>query len=112
MASLAATRRWPVQSSTLKVYSRGCAYYSREVDRVSAHQWAMGRVRSFVTGKGGARKADKDLIKESLMAKTAKKGLRQEGGCQGNDADERASLASKRSPLPMAWWASLVANSD
>ena len=38
------------------------AYYSSGSRRVSAHAWAMGRVRSFVTGKGGARKADKDLL--------------------------------------------------
>ena len=47
-----------------KVYSRGLgAYYSSgSRPKVSAHQWAAGRVRSFATGKGGARKADKDLI--------------------------------------------------
>jgi hypothetical protein len=41
-------------TSTLnKVYKRGLgAYYS------------SGRVRSFVTGKGGARKADKDLTRK------------------------------------------------
>ena len=53
-------------SSTLnKVYSRGLgAYYSQgSRPKVSAHQWAMGRVKSFVSGKGGARKADKDLMK-------------------------------------------------
>ena len=27
------------------------------------YQWAMGRVKSFVSGKGGARKADSDLLK-------------------------------------------------
>jgi len=26
------------------------------------HTRAMGRVKSFVSGKGGARKADKDLL--------------------------------------------------
>ena len=30
--------------------------------KVSAHQWAMGRVKSFVSGKGGARKADADIL--------------------------------------------------
>ena len=50
--------------STLdKVYSRGMgAYYSSgSRPKTSGHAWAIGRVRSFVTGKGGARKADKDL---------------------------------------------------
>ena len=26
--------------------------------------WAMGRVNSFVSGKGGARKADADLMRK------------------------------------------------
>ena len=54
-----------ISSKTLsKVYSRGLgAYYSSgSRPKVSAHQWAAGRVRSFATGKGGARKADKHLI--------------------------------------------------
>ena len=48
-----------------KVYKRGlCAYYSSgSRPGVSAHQWAAGRVRSFATGKGGARKADADLLR-------------------------------------------------
>ena len=54
--------------STLdKVYKRGLgAYYSSgSRPKTSAHAWAMGRVKSFVSGKGGARKADKDLIRKS-----------------------------------------------
>ncbi len=49
----------------MKVYRRGLgAYYSSgSRPKVSAHQWAMGRVKSFVSGKGGARKADKDILK-------------------------------------------------
>jgi hypothetical protein len=53
-------------SATLnKVYKRGFgAYYgSGSRPKVSAHQWAMGRVKSFVSGKGGARKADADLLR-------------------------------------------------
>tara|TARA_B100001939_G_C16596816_1_gene469250 strand:- start:15 stop:248 length:234 start_codon:yes stop_codon:yes gene_type:complete len=48
-----------------KVYQRGLgAYYSSgSRPKVSAHQWACGRVRSFATGKGGARKADSDLLR-------------------------------------------------
>ena len=54
-----------------KVYSRGLgAYYSCGSRNVSAHAWAAGRVRSFATGKGGARKADKDLLRSKR-----KKGL-------------------------------------
>ena len=54
--------------STLdKVYKRGLgAYYSSgSRPKISAHAWAFSRVRSFVTGKGGARKADKDLMRKS-----------------------------------------------
>ena len=53
-------------SATLnKVYKRGLgAYYgSGSRPKVSAHQWAAGRVRSFATGKGGARRADADLLR-------------------------------------------------
>ena len=48
-----------------KVYKRGLgAYYSSGSSAgVSAHQWAAGRVRSYVTGRGGARKADADLLR-------------------------------------------------
>ncbi len=55
-----------IAKSTLqKVYKRGLGAYYSSGSRpgVSAHQWAAGRVRSFATGKGGARKADADLIR-------------------------------------------------
>ncbi len=61
-----------ISKSTLsKVYSRGLgAYYSSgSRPKVSAHQWAAGRVRSFATGKGGARKADSDLIRKKTKKK-------------------------------------------
>lgn len=49
-----------------KVFERGAGAYfsSGSRPKVSQYAWAMGRVRSFVTGKGGARKADKDLLKK------------------------------------------------
>ena len=63
--------------STLdKVYKRGMgAYYSSGSRNVPAHACAMGRVKSFVSGKGGARKADKDLLRKGKkkVAKTNKK---------------------------------------
>jgi len=31
--------------------------------------WAMGRVNSFVSGKGGARKADADIMKRGRKKK-------------------------------------------
>ena len=48
-----------------KVYKRGMGAYYSSGSRagVSPQQWAMGCVRSFATGKGGARKADADLLK-------------------------------------------------
>ena len=62
------------QSTLNKVYKRGLgAYYSSgSKPKVSAPQWAMGRVKSFVTGKGGARKADADLLRGGKKT-TAKK---------------------------------------
>tara|TARA_R100000995_G_scaffold48065_1_gene22925 strand:+ start:2462 stop:2563 length:102 start_codon:yes stop_codon:yes gene_type:complete len=30
--------------------------------------WAMGRVNSFVSGKGGARKADADILSKTRKA--------------------------------------------
>ena len=62
-----------ISKSTLsKVYSRGLGafYSSGSRPGVSAHQWAAGRVRSFATGKGGARKADADLIRGGKKKKT------------------------------------------
>ena len=58
-----------------KVYKRGLgAYYSSgSRPKVSAHQWAMGRVKSFVSGKGGARKADSDLLRGGSKKKKPKK---------------------------------------
>ena len=61
------SKKYKIPTSTLnKVYSRGMgAYYSGGSRAgVTPQQWAMGRVRSFATGKGGARKADADLLKK------------------------------------------------
>jgi Holliday junction resolvasome RuvABC endonuclease subunit len=47
------------------VYRRGQgAYLSSGSRNVSMDAWARGRVNSFVSGKGGARKADKDLMRK------------------------------------------------
>ena len=64
-----------ISKSTLsKVYQRGLGAYYSSGSRpgVTAHQWAAGRVRSYATGKGGARKADADLIRGGKK-KTKKK---------------------------------------
>ena len=47
------------------MYRRGQgAYLSSGSRNVSMDAWARGRVNSFVSGKGGARKADKDLMRK------------------------------------------------
>jgi hypothetical protein len=60
-----------ISKTTLKkVYDRGLAAWKKG-HRAGAgqHQWAMARVNSFVTGKGGARKADEDLWKGKKKSK-------------------------------------------
>lgn len=48
-----------------KVYARGlAAWKSGHRPGVSPNQWAMGLVNSYITGVGGARKADADLTKK------------------------------------------------
>ena len=48
-----------------QVYRRGQgAYLGGGSRNVTMGAWAMGRVNSFVSGKGGARKADADLMKK------------------------------------------------
>ena len=48
-----------------KVYRRGQgAYLSGGSRNVSMAAWAVGRVNSFVSGKGGARKADADIMRK------------------------------------------------
>ena len=56
-----------------KVYARGmAAWRSGHRPGVGAQQWAMARCNSFITGSGGARKADADLWDQAQ--KTRKKG--------------------------------------
>lgn len=48
-----------------QVFKRGmAAWRSGHRPGVAPQQWALGRVNSFITGKGGARKADSDLWKK------------------------------------------------
>ena len=48
-----------------KVYRRGQgAYLSGGSRNVSMAAWAMGRVNSFISCKGGARKADADILRK------------------------------------------------
>ena len=48
-----------------QVYRRGQgAYLGGGSRNVTMGAWAMGRVNSFVSGKGGARKADADLLRK------------------------------------------------
>ena len=59
-------KKYGIPKRTLTaVYRRGQgAYLSSGSRNVSMEAWARGRVRSFVTGKGGARKADADLLRK------------------------------------------------
>ena len=68
----AGTRFTPSQLEA--VYRRGQgAYLSSGSKNVPMSAWAMGRVNSFVSGKGGARKADRDIMKGKSRAKTKRK---------------------------------------
>ena len=49
-----------------QVKKRGdAAYLSSGSRNVPMAAWSMGRVNSFISGKGGARKADADLWKKA-----------------------------------------------
>lgn len=57
-----------------KVYSKGMqAWNAGHRPGVTQHQWGMGRVNSFITGYGGARKSDAELWKKAKAAKDRKK---------------------------------------
>jgi len=64
-----------ISKSILKsVYAKGLsAWKTGHRPGVGQHQWAMGRVNSFVTGKGGARKVDAKLWKRASKSKKKKK---------------------------------------
>ena len=52
------------------VYRRGQGAYLGSGSRNGPMAaWAMGRVNSFISGKGGARKADADLLKKGKKKK-------------------------------------------
>jgi hypothetical protein len=57
-----------------KVYKRGrSAWNAGHRPGVAQAQWAFGRVNSFITGSGGARKADAALWSRAKTAKARKK---------------------------------------
>ena len=57
-----------------KVYKKGrSAWNSGHRPGVAQSHWGMGRVNSFITGAGGARKADADLWTKAKAAKARKK---------------------------------------
>jgi hypothetical protein len=56
-----------------KVFAKGmAAWRSGHRPGVGAQQWAHARVNSFITGSGGARKADADLWKQAQASKGKK----------------------------------------
>ena len=64
-----------ISKSILKsVYALGlAAWKTGHRPGAGQHQWGMGRVNSFITGAGGARKADADLWTKAKAAKARKK---------------------------------------
>lgn len=53
-----------------QVYRRGQgAYLGGGSRRVPMAAWSMGRVNSYMSGKGGARKADADIYKKARSRK-------------------------------------------
>lgn len=57
-----------------KVYKRGnSAWNAGHRPGTPQQAWATGRVNSFITGAGGARKADSDLWAKAKAAKAKKK---------------------------------------
>ncbi len=57
-----------------KVFARGMqAWNAGHRPGVAQHQWGMGRVNSFITGEGGARKSDADLWKRAKVALAKKR---------------------------------------
>lgn len=57
-----------------KVFAKGMqAWNAGHRPGVAQHQWAFGRVNSFITGAGGARKADADLWSKAKAAKAKKR---------------------------------------
>ena len=63
-----------ISKSILKsVYALGlAAWKTGHRPGAGQHQWGMGRVNSFITGKGGARKADAKLWKRAQKSKKKK----------------------------------------
>ena len=56
-------------SQLAQVYRRGQGAYLGSGSRnVPMAAWAMGRVNSFISGKGGARKADQDILNKTRKA--------------------------------------------
>ena len=57
-----------------KVFKKGrSAWNAGHRPGVAQSQWGLGRVNSFITGAGGARKADADLWAKAKAAKARKK---------------------------------------
>jgi hypothetical protein len=70
-ALAAKAKKYKVSLGVVKsVYRRGLsAWATGHRQGTPQHAWAMGRVNSFLSGKGGARKADDDLWKKAKKKK-------------------------------------------
>lgn len=57
-----------------KVFAKGMqAWNAGHRPGVTQHQWGIGRVNSFITGAGGARKSDNDLWQKAKKILAKKK---------------------------------------
>jgi len=83
------------ESTLNKVYKRGQGAYFSSGSRPgqSSHSWGCGRVRSFATGEGGARKADSDLLGKGKKKKRTKKSTG--GGVMNNSQERKLKNTSK-----------------
>jgi hypothetical protein len=72
-----------------KVYKKGMAAWNTgHIPGVSQSQWSTGRVNSFITGSGGARKADADLWKKAKKQKERKKKKKTNEELSYNEIDQ------------------------
>ena len=92
-----------ISLSILKqVKKRGdAAYLSSGSMNVPMAAWSMGRVNSFISGRGGARKADADLWKKAKASKRYTYGTLAKVYRRG----QGAFLGAGSRRVPMAAWA-------
>ena len=79
-----------------QVYRRGQgAYLSSGSRNVPMAAWAMGRVNSFISGRGGARKADADILRKKVKKRQLMAKSHAMARCQGYIASVRKGKKKK-----------------